>query len=94
MGGGNMFYLQLQAAKPHLLNTPHISVFKLKSFNPYLQLSQGKFNEISDDHDQKLSEMSKHHRYKLAANTMSLLMTLIPSLNLFSKSVLPMFFAA
>jgi hypothetical protein len=89
-----MFYLKLQARKPYLLSTPHISVFKLKSFNPYLQPSQGKFNELSDDHNQKLSETSKHHRYKLAANTMSLLITLIPSLNLFSKSVLPMFFAA
>jgi hypothetical protein len=37
-GGGDTFYLQLQARKPYLLNIPHISVFKLKSFNPYLKL--------------------------------------------------------
>jgi hypothetical protein len=55
-GGGDMFYLQLQARKPYLLNIPQISVFKLKSLNPYLQLSHGKFKEISDDHNQKLSE--------------------------------------
>jgi hypothetical protein len=52
------------------------------------------FKKLSDNHNQKLSRMSEHHRYKLAANTMSLLIALMPSLNLFSKSVLPMFFAA
>jgi hypothetical protein len=53
-----------------------------------------KFNELLKTTGGEWAKVSKHHRYKLAANTMSLLITLMPSLNLFSKSVLPIFFAA
>jgi hypothetical protein len=65
--------------------------FQAVTISPYLQLSQQSSMTFLTT---ELRNMSKHHRYKLAANTMSLLITLIPSLNLFSKSVFPMFFEA
>lgn len=51
-------------------------------------------NSVDAKLDAKLVRFSSHHKYNDAANTMSRLISLIASLNLFSSSVFPIFFAA
>ena len=53
---GNIFYLQLQARKPYLLNIPHISVFQAETIQSIPETFPGEIQELSDNHNQKLSE--------------------------------------